>query len=308
MNVAAFNVFWFGTGETERIARTPDDEAFLARVFDRLDADAVLLSEIVSLERLEAVFARTRRRWCLRDPEGRWVTSADPRAKDFDRDLKVVLAWDPATVALEEFGALRNRNQPQGTRRPLVARVRHVASDWSLTLVGVHLKSGPLDAAPGDSEAEKRRAECAHLAAWLSGGGDTPPPPTPDVLVGGDFNAPRDHFSLAPLTSGPLAPWTWQPVVFPDAPGESWTSWMQRQTIDHLLTSPTLSARAAGPAAAYAFDLDPALDRPPPEGPGWLRRVTGFEAVPLPGADRQPVENLYRVSDHRPVRVALVPP
>lgn len=314
LRAATFNVFWFGASASEKTVRGPGDELLLGDVVRRLDADFVVFQEIVAVERLESLLAQgPGRRWSLRDEAGRIVTSADPQSERFPTDLKIVLGYDPDVLEVVRFSPLRYRGAPAGTRRALIAHLRHRMSGWGLTAVGVHFKSGPLGAGLEDRAAQKRAAECRALAAWLSGHepsqlGPLARPPTDDVVVMGDFNARRDHWSLHRLREGPLATWTWHEPRFPDQPGEAWTSWLERAVIDHVITSPSLTARIAEPPAVYAFDLDPTFDRPPPEGPGYLRRHTDIRISPWPGAPCAIVPDLYRVSDHRPVHVAFHPP
>jgi endonuclease/exonuclease/phosphatase family metal-dependent hydrolase len=281
----------------------------VARVLGRLDPDLLVLQEIVSFQRLEAVLSQAPRRLSIRQGD-RFVTSADHRARDYAEDLKIALAFDPQVFELVHFGPLRLGRRPRGTRRPLAAHLRHRDSGWELTVIGLHLKSGPAVDTPDDPNAALRTSECALLAGWLTGAIEAEDPalarpPTADVLLAGDFNAARDSVSLAPLRDG-LVGWTWHPPAFPAEPGEDWTSRLETATIDHLVTSPTLTPRCGRPEA-YAFDLDPAFDRPPPDGPRWLRQRTDFRAVILPGGSRRVVENLYRVSDHRPLCMPIRP-
>jgi endonuclease/exonuclease/phosphatase family metal-dependent hydrolase len=106
----------------------------------------------------------------------------------------------------------------------------------------------------------------------------------------GDFNARLHDDSMAPLVS--LPGWDWPRPALPDA--APWTTYLDREVIDHIGVSP--GARLIGGSRGYAFDLDPALG-----GEGFFHRVDGFEAQRARGSPRAPVENLYRVSDHRPV-------
>jgi hypothetical protein len=189
------------------------------------------------------------------------------------------------------------------------------------TVVGVHFKSGALYGS--DMASALRGQEVEHLAGWLRGEpgmgtGHFERPPTPDVVIMGDFNALRDHASLAQLQAGILETWHRplpqvlsslgaEPAVSLEDPGEQWTTYLDRRIIDHVIASPGVGSRLSGPPRIYAFDLDPAMDDYPSPSGHWLRRETSYRAKPTSGASLQAVANLYRISDHRPVVVSLDP-
>jgi endonuclease/exonuclease/phosphatase family metal-dependent hydrolase len=204
----------------------------------------------------------------------------------------------------------------KGRRDAYVMHLRVRATGAEFTLVAIHLKSGLPDAGPDDRDAKIRLRETTFLASWLDGTLDVKlepleRPPTADVIIMGDCNATEGSFSLEPLRKGrhyqpcqvaasldPAAPF------LVDDPTEQWSTFLDRAIIDHAFVSPTLSPKISL-ALIYAFDLDPALDEDPAGGGHWLRRVTGYRVEPWEGAGVRPVENLYRISDHRPLRVTL---
>ena len=295
VRVATFNLAWFGTPETARIRRDAADEAMIVRALTALDADAIVFEEIVNLPLLEALVARVPgRRYRVRDDEGRWLTTGRMR-RAVSHIQKLVLALDADRASLVDFGAPLSARTFPGPRLPLVARVR-ARIGRPLTLVGVHLKSGSPDEPMTAPESQVRLAECAAIARFVE-----KLPPGEATVVLGDLNAGRGHPSLAPLAS--LAGWTWHEPRLPAAAGESWTSFVTRTVIDHVLSSPAASARVVAPPSVYPFDLDSAVS--PAEGPAWLRTVTDFTITPDEDTPPIAVENLMRVSDHRPIVVEI---
>jgi endonuclease/exonuclease/phosphatase family metal-dependent hydrolase len=310
--LATFNTFWLGTPERKRARRDADDEAALVRLLQRLDADALVLQEVVNLPYLEGLLARVRPGYRLRDGAGNWLTTGRMRRR-ISRLQKIVLAYDEATLELREVPRPLERVWP-GPREPIVARFRARAGGLDLTLVGVHLKSGGLRLPPDSRPVRVRMAECQVLADWLA-------PEAPDaarapqdqaVVVLGDFNASREHPSLAPLArlTTPAAGFTFQaPRLEPDVPGEAWSSFGERSVIDLALTSRAATARVTGPPTILAFDLDPEFDRPP--GPAaadlehFLRRATDLWLQPDDHFPASLLPNLYRLSDHRPLVLEL---
>lgn len=231
--------------------------------------------------------------------------------------MKIVCAYDANILELIAAAPLRNPETDEkypGRRDPFAMHLRVRATGAELTMVGVHFKSGFPDAGPADESAQIRHRETTFLASWLAGKSGLEPghfqrPPTEDVIVMGDCNATGGNFSLAPLHDG----WHWPPCqvaasvgpavpLLLDDPDEKWTTFLDRMVIDHALVSPTLRPRISS-ALVYAFDLDPALDEEPTGGSHWLRRTTDYRLEPYENAGVQPVANLYRISDHRPVRI-----
>ncbi len=294
LRIATFNLFWLGTPETWRICRSRDDEALVARVLERLDADAIVFQEIVNLPLLEALLARVPgRRYRVRDDEGRWLTTGRMR-RAVSHIQKLVLAVDESRVELVDFGAPLSARTFPGPRLPLVARVRR-AGGAPITLVGAHLKSGDPDEPMDAPEPLVRMAESHALVRFVE-----QLPAGEAVVLLGDLNARGGHPSLAPLAALVAdAGWTWHEAGFPPGDDERWTSFATRTVIDHVLTSPAATARVVTPPSAYAFDLDPAFES------FRLRAVTDFAVSPEEDSPPVAVENLFRVSDHRPILVEI---
>ncbi len=299
MRIATFNVYWFGTTRPDIVDRTLDDDALIARVLARLDADVVALQEVCDLPRLERVLqaAATFGGRALRVREGEaFVTSARPHELADGALQKVVYAWDPATVDLVAWGALGGG---PALRPPLLATFRD-RRGATLTAAALHLKSGIMGAPLTDPSVALRHREAAYLARWLDGApigpsGPLQTRPGPTVLAG-DLNARVDDPSIAPLRL--LSGWAWPAPLLP--PGDPWTTWLDREVIDHLAVSP--GARFVAQPRAFAFDHEPALG-----GVEYFHLVDGFHAQRARNFPRAPVENLYRVSDHRPVVGEIVP-
>lgn len=312
MRLATFNTFWFGTTEAGLIRRRDEDRAAMAALLARLDADVLVLQEVVSLPELEALLSAVRPGgYALKDGDGNWLTTGRMRSR-ISHLQKIALAWDPRTVELLDAPRPFERRWP-GPRAPIVARVRARggARPLEVTVVGVHLKSGGLALLPDSPPAQVRAAECEVLCDWLLGASDRGRPQTEAVVALGDWNATADHPSLSPLRAR-LAGWTLQaPRFSPDLPGEHWSSFGQRSVLDHALTSPAATARLTATPLVLAFDIDPAFHRPPSPSPvaieeHYLRRITDLVIEPDHDLPPIPVENLYRISDHRPLCLELL--
>ena len=293
LRVASFNLFWFGTRHPRRAPRGPTDLDLLRRVLDQLDAQVLALQEIVDVGLLQRVLGD---RWCSLDAEGQPICSPDVEPAGGQERLKLSVAWDPSVIELvsTERVSLRGGSHFRGRRPPLVAHLVHRATGWHFSVVAAHLKAGP-HSEPGGPEATTRDQECRRLAAWLAERGDRP------VLLAGDLNAQQGHSSVRALRAAPLEGFHWQP---PSHLEEGWTTWRERLVIDHILLSPAAAERLVEPPRIYAFDQDPALDDDE-RGLHYFRRIDGHFAEPGRDAHYQAVENLYRVSDHRPVYVDL---
>ena len=293
MRVASFNLFWFGTRHPRRAPRGPEDLGLLRQVLDRLDAHVLALQEVVDVGLLQRVLDD---RWRSVDDEGRAICSPDIEPSGAPERLKLAMAWDADVLELRgtEQVRLRGGAHFRGRRPPLVAHLEHRATGWRFSVVAAHLKAGP-HTEPGGPEATTRDQECRRLAEWLGEHRGHP------VLLAGDLNAQQDHSSLRALRAPPLDGFHWHPAAHP---GEAWTTWRERLVIDHILLSPPAAERLLEPAQIYAFDQDPALDDDE-RGLHYLRRIDGHFAEPGRDAHYQAVENLYRVSDHRPVYVDL---
>ena len=290
MRIATFNIYWFGTSRP-LVTRGPEDDALVAQVLAGLDADVYVLEEICDLGRMEHVVAaageRAGRALRCRDGE-RIVTSARPTELGDRGTQKVVFAWDAARVSPTRWGPA----PVPALRPPLHARFEGLGAP--VDVVGVHLKSGRLGAPMTDPNAVQRHAEAAGLAALLGGEatGDTVRA-TRTVLLG-DLNSRLGDPSIAPLEA--LPGWTWPaPAVPVDDP---WTTFLDRDVIDLVGLGP--GVRLLAPPRAWDYDRDPRI-----APPGWFRRVDDFTAQRARDFPRCPVENLYRVSDHRPVVVEV---
>jgi predicted extracellular nuclease len=322
IHLATFNIFWYPSSKVPQNQRSDADQARLGRVLTTLDAHAMVFQEILDHGRLESLLGSIAGHdYRLRQkPGGAWLTSGNAKSK---ASMKIVCAYDATVLELVAAAALRNPNKDpayKGRRDPYAMHLRVAGTAAEFTLVGVHLKSGLPNAGDKDPDAQVRRREAAFLASWLAGAAELEPgsfqrPPTEDVIVLGDCNAMAGNWSLGPLHDAPLDGWHWPscqvmasldplaPVVIDDA-NEQWSTFLDRMVIDHALVSPAVSPRISS-ALIYAFDLDPALDEEPAGEDHWLRGKTDYQAKPYGDAKYQPVENLYRISDHRPVRIAL---
>lgn len=315
LNIATFNIFWFPRSDVSHIERSPDDERLIEQVIARLNADVILFQEIMDVGRLRQLLGRI--------PGHQYqVRQTSPASSASTERMHLALACDAATVekiVSRTLGKLVPDQAYPGPRLPVVARLRHLASQREFTVVGVHLKSDfPSPLPDGAGVSDKRPQELDYLAKWLRGGyADAAKPlckpPTNDVLLLGDFNLVRGHALLNRLASGPLAQWRWLPPVVKDSltpagkqvsdPHEQWSTFLDKEFIDHVLVSPTLVNQvAAGGATVYAFDLDPALET------CHFRDRDHFQCIPGEGKSCEVAENLYRVSDHRPVRVSFETP
>lgn len=322
IHLATFNIFWYPNSKVPQNQRSEADQARLGRVLARLDAHAMAFQEILDLGRLESLLGAVEgHAYQLRSkPGGAWLTSGNAKSK---ASMKVVCAYDANVLELVAAAALRNPHSDpayKGRRDPYAMHLRVAGTAAEFTLVGAHLKSGLPNAGDKDPDAQVRRRETAFLASWLAGAAELEPghfqrPPTEDVIVLGDCNAVAGNWSLGPLYEAPLDGWHWpschvvasldtsSPMPI-DHPDERWSTFLDRMVIDHALVSPAVSPRISS-ALIYAFDLDPALDEEPGGQGHWLRQETDYWVRRFGGAPHEPVANLYRISDHRPVRIAF---
>ena len=312
-NLSTFNIFWYGSADITKNACSEADHDRIAAVLARLDAHAFVFQEILDHERLETLLhAIPGHDYQLRQPDGAWLTSAgaDPPAGQ----MKIVCAYDAKVLKLEGATVLCNpvKDPKYRYRRdPYAMHLRELTTGADFTLVGVHLKSGPPNAGPSDKDVAIRCRETSFLASWMDGTTDLDIEPTKNVIVMGDYNAAETDCSLAPLYEGrELLQSRFAASFDPadplplDDPDEKWSTFLDGVVIDHAIVSPTIRPRI-GSALIYAFDLDPALDEEPAGGGHWLRRTTDYRVEPYESADVRPVPNLYRISDHRPVRITL---
>ncbi len=272
--LATFNIFWFGTADHALVTRSAADDDAVRAVLAWIGADVLVLQEIVDLERLEQALPPGFR---IREG-GHWLCPTSPDDVRFAGLQKIVIAVGPGVEVLHSAPLL----PWPGPRPPLVLQLRR--GPLELTVVGLHLKSGDIDGGPGEGSARIRSLEAAALGAWLHG--------RQSVVVAGDLNARARAPSLAGLLP---AGWCWPKVLAPPD-SEAWTTWIDRAIIDQILTSPDL---VLDPPEVLAFDLDPQFAH------HQFRTSTGFQAARLAVIPFGPVENLYRVSDHRPLRARL---
>jgi endonuclease/exonuclease/phosphatase family metal-dependent hydrolase len=315
LNLATFNIFWYPRHYVAQNQRDEEDDQRIARVLANLAPQVMVFQEIVNLERLQQVLAQAGTNLRLTSPEGEWLASQSGGS------LKIACGYDPDVLELVAHGMLEDLDPDRRfdwRRFPYDLHLRHPDTGWEFTMVGVHLKSLVPWATMQD---DLRRKEVEHLAEWLTAepgpeSAHFDAPPTPDVLVMGDFNLTAENPILGDLRSGT---WHWpDPVVVTsldegepaptlEASDQRWTTFYDGVVIDHAFTTAGVAARLVDDPLIYAFDQDPALDKDPsPEG-HWLRRKEAYWAKPIGGESYQIVANLYRISDHRPLRVTLDP-
>jgi len=323
LHIATFNIFWYPESGVAQNARSDRDEGRIGHVIRTLAPHVIAFQEILDLERLQQLLGNVGSSLRLKSPDGDWLASGNV---DSTNTMKIACAYDEAVLELVHHAKLDDPvpdRRFSGRRYPYALHLRHRDTGWEFTFVGVHCKSGlPVGSDPPNDE--KRLDEVTHLSTWLSGEADLKVdhfegPPTADVLVIGDFNAVWGHASLAGLRAGTPEAWRRpepvgvtsfageEPGLSVDLSGERWSTYLDRVVIDHVFATPQLAARFSGPPCIYAFDLDPGTDDYPSPAGHWLRRATSYRAKPYGGASRQVVANLYRISDHRPLRVSLDP-
>jgi len=316
LNLATFNIFWYPDDDEAGNERDAQDEQRIARVLANLAPDVMVFQEILSLERLQLLLEQAGTNLRLTSPAGSWLAS------DSQGSMKIVCAYDADVLDLVAGDTLLDPDPSRQfayRRYPYALHLRHRDTGWEFTVVGVHFRSGwPEGNEPADGP---RTQEAQYLAEWLAAkpGAESAhfdAPPTPDVLVMGDFNLVVWNKILKDLRSGT---WHWpdpvvvtsldegEPAPVLEDPEECWTTFLDEEVIDHVFFTADVAARLAGDPLIYAFDLDPALDEEPSPQGHWLRRETSYRVVPYKGAGLQTVENLYRISDHRPLRVTLDP-
>ncbi len=319
VRIATLNIFGYPSSFLGN-ERDDKDRAMIGELIKLLDADIIVFEEIVDIADLAHLLSGfvPGRQYRLKDDAGNWIASAVG-----GNGMKAVLAFDNTRLELLEAGKAMKAGQPtapSGMRDPIAVRVRPVGGSQSLTVIGVHLKSGMLTVAPEqDADDKKRVKEVSSLIDWIeslspiSPDGNQRPAGEPTVLLG-DFNAVRGNVSVEPILSGQkLKSWTWpeplyassmspSPVPAVNLPAsERWTTHLDRAVIDHVLLSPEVKL-VEGPWV-YVFSHDPAWLSAAGVTAQWLEK---FEYV-LTQANKPPVkkENLHRITDHRPVRVTV---
>ena len=319
VRIATFNIYWFPSSTFIGNQRSAQDREKIREVIRRLDADIIVFQEILDLEVLEEMLSNVMpgRSYSLRDQDGQWTSSS------IGNGLKVPLAFDSLKLELLEVGSARNPGEPpanMGRRDAVAARLRLRGGEQTFTVIGVHLKSGILTVGPEPITADDfiRQDEMAKLTHWITTsapivpGGQERPAGEPTVLIG-DFNAVRGNASLQPLTQdGDLSNWNWPnprfastmlpaPEEVPLPPSEQWTTHLDKKIIDHIILSPDV--RLIDGPWAYAFDLDQSWLQAAGVSQAWLEQ-RDYTLTPGHGTPSR-VENLHRITDHRPVRVSV---
>lgn len=317
IRIATFNIYWFPSSSFAGNRRTSGDLGKLREVIKRLDSDVLVFQEILDLESLEDLLSGViqGRTYSLRDQAGGWAASGVGQ----EGGMKVPVAFDSSRLQLLEAGSARNAEDPppsKGRRDPVAARLKPLDGGVPFTVIGVHLKSGSLTVGPDPSteEDEARVREMDRLARWIrSSSAITQGEPA--VLLG-DFNALQRNAALAPLApGGELSSWSWPEPRFAwslapapveaDLPEtERWTTHLDREVIDHVMLSPGVQV-ASGPWV-YAFDHDRDWLEAAGISREWLEERS-YTLAPDNGPVRN-LENLHRISDHRPVRVSITLP
>ncbi|HEX8847416.1 MAG TPA: hypothetical protein VF791_22420 [Pyrinomonadaceae bacterium] len=301
MKLATFNIYWLGNDRFLEMSkksglnlkeRDDNDWLSIAQVISKLDADVIVFEEIVSLDELQKVLKLangfTSRNYQTYDKEGQLLGTGKAA------DQKVVLAYDEKQYELVAASPIFGGEG----RLPFGLRVRSVNDGGQILVVGVHFKSGqPFFDDQGS--ADKRRAQCQHLADWVAGEKvDSNPAlakPDPDELVAilGDFNAISELEpghpggwdiiveSLDPLREKHMNKWWWEKPLADPAGGDRTTSYVEHLLIDFVMLSPSLKNRIVKPPTIYAYDKDPSIIS------GSVKGVK------------------YYISDHRPVHVEV---
>lgn len=326
INIATFNIFWYPSDSGGRIKRSAADEALIAKVVARLNAHVLVFQEILDLERLESLLHGIEGHdYRLRTggAGSNWTAGGQVKKDgtpmlDTKGRMKIACAYDAQVLELVDSGMLIDpiKVPDVSPRYPGILHLRERATQWEFTVVGVHCKSD----VPSRMD-PVRRAELACIERWVSGAapegsgfGHFAQPPTKDVVVVGDCNLLGD-LVLSEWSGGPLSNWKLAkhavctsiaakaPKRLKD-PAEQWSTLTDQDFIDHFLLSPSMKKRAKGSALVFAFDRDPEFDQPPGDT-HWMHRTTDFRAIPSGEEALRGVENLYRVSDHRPVRLTF---
>nr|AIB07915.1 EXOMEG1 [uncultured organism] len=319
VRIATFNIFWFPSSTFIGNSRSVEDLDKLREVIKRLDADILVFQEILDLQALENLLSLIPdRSYSLRDQDGNWAASGAEKPND----LKVPIAFDSNKLELLEAGrALLAGQSPAswGRRDPVAARFRPIGGGTPLTVIGVHLKSGILtEGAEAETpDDEIRIEEMENLTNWIktlapiTPSGQPRPANESTVLIG-DFNAIRGNVALKPLLSdAELSKWSWPQPRFASAMSpstvevnlplkERWTTHLDREVIDHVIVSPEVKL-VEGPWV-YAFDYDDSWLQAANVTKDWLEQ-SGYTFKK--GNNLKAVENLHRISDHRPVRVIV---
>ena len=291
IRVATFNVYFFEpVAAIHRVDRSDADLELIGETIASLDADVLVLQEIMGFERIDDLLAiasaAAGRDYSVRAGNDYFLASPWNGAGN-----KVVVAFDSRAIDLAGFGRVPGSFTER--RRPLVAVLDHAESGRRIGVVGVHLKSD--DPGYDGGKSDRRHEECELIRSWVEGSSavhEASGLALPDAWVlAGDCNAVLDNGVLNPLREvvtlhrpAPLEP-----------EEDHWTTDLDRVVIDHVGTSDAASIRSSRPPQIVRFDSHPAvLDA---YGPDVRERdwdVVTYES-------EHSVPRLYRVSDHRPV-------
>ena len=291
MKLATFNIYWLG--KKEKIVRADADRALIAQVLSGMDADVIAFQEIVDPAELQKIIDLTNnlkpnRSYRTYDKNNQLLGTGE------NWDQKVVVAFDERQYELVAASPILG-----GAKRlPFGLRVRSLVDGGQALVIGVHFKSGQ-PAFEDAASAEVRRLQCQHLADWIAGAHEAVnsvlprPVHNEHVVILGDFNAlyelephqPEEWRivveSLAPLRQAHMKDWWWEKPEADPAGGGRVTAYTEDLLIDFVMLSPSLKNRIAYSPTIYAYDKDP-------------------EIIGSPAKDVR-----YRVSDHRPVCVAV---
>lgn len=197
LRIASFNLAWFsGRPGKGFVPRQEADYERIARILRGLQADLLCLQEVVDEEALESItermnrLARGKARYSFRGPDEAAIFREAERP--FEQRMSVL--YDKKVLRLKEVEFLDGL-EAEGKnliRPPLRVRVQVVGKPLDFDVVNVHLKSGVSAA----WAREIRQREVKILADWIRQGREGQ---DPDLVLLGDFNAPRDDETLAAL-------------------------------------------------------------------------------------------------------------
>lgn len=320
VRIATLNIFGYPSSFLGN-SRNAQDHAMIGELIKRLDADVIVFQEIIDLEELERLLSGLvpGREYRLKDDAEHWIASAVG-----GNGMKVVMAFDRNRLKPLEAGKAKKAGPGAtgGKRDCVAARLSPAGGGKSLTVIGVHFKSGLLTVPPRhEPEDDTRVEEVNNLIDWIESlspilpGVEARPAGEPTVLIG-DFNAVRGNISVEPILSGArLKSWLWaepdftsslSPTPVSNIPaGEHWTTFIDKAVIDHVLLSPEIEP-VEGPWV-YVFEYDPTWLAAADVTQEWMRKV---EYVLTTTDDEGQVttedkENLFRITDHRPVRITV---
>src|SRR5215204_4450807 len=170
VRIATMNIFWYPSSTFIGNSRDDEDQAKIREVIKRLDADVLVFQEILDLNALAGLLTGVipGRQYSLWDRNGQWSASGAGHA-----GMKVALAYDSNKLELFEAGsALMAGQEPAGNglRDPFAARLGRPGVGPSLTVIGVHLKSGLLTVPPAaNTPADDTRVrEMENLTEWIT--------------------------------------------------------------------------------------------------------------------------------------------